>query len=73
MTHHATNPEDLFLTRRQLLSRCGMGMAGVALNGVPALVAAAARNVPDWQRDFARHLAAHVELFLSPSFPDPEF
>ena len=41
MTHHATNPEDLFLTRRQLLSRCGMGMAGVALNGIPALVAAA--------------------------------
>ena len=39
----------------------------------PALMAAAARNVPDWQRDFARHLAAHVELFLSPFFPDPEF
>ena len=41
MSHHAFNPRHLFLTRRQMLSRCGMGMAGVALNGVPELVAAA--------------------------------
>lgn len=41
MSHHAFNPEHLFLTRRQMLSRAGMGMAAVALNGVPGLVAAA--------------------------------
>ena len=39
----------------------------------PALMAAAARAVPDWQRSFALHLAAHVEPFLYPYIPDPEF
>ena len=46
MSHHSTNPEDLFLTRRQLLSRCGMGMGALALNGVPELVAGAETGGP---------------------------
>ena len=46
MSHHAFNSEHLFLTRRQMLSRCGMGMAAVALNGVPGLVAAAEGSDP---------------------------
>ena len=35
MSHHAFNPEHLFLTRRQMLSRCGMGMAAVMEMGTP--------------------------------------
>jgi hypothetical protein len=31
MSHHAPNPADHFLTRRQLLSRVGMGFGGCAL------------------------------------------
>ena len=34
MPHHAPRPEDLFLTRRDFLSRCGMGMGGMALAGL---------------------------------------
>jgi len=41
MPPHSANPEHLFLTRRQMLSRCGMGMGALALNGVPELVAGA--------------------------------
>ena len=38
----------------------------------PALMAAAARSVPGWQRDFARQTSAHIQLFLYPYIPDPE-
>ena len=30
MSHHAPRPEDLFLTRRDFLERCGMGLGGLA-------------------------------------------
>ena len=32
--HHTPNPADLFLTRRDMLTRCGMGMGAAALTGV---------------------------------------
>src|SRR6266540_6280671 len=32
--HHAPRPEDLFLTRRELLSRSGMGFAALGLAGL---------------------------------------
>jgi hypothetical protein len=32
--HHAPRPADLFLTRRDFLHRCGMGMGAVALGGL---------------------------------------
>ena len=41
MSHHPINPEHAMMSRRQLLSRCGMGMGALALNGIPELVAAA--------------------------------
>jgi hypothetical protein len=28
---HAPNPKDLFLTRRQMLQNCGMGMGALML------------------------------------------
>src|SRR3954447_7186032 len=31
MLHHQPNPADLFLSRRDLLRRCGMGMGAVTL------------------------------------------
>src|SRR5215212_3288455 len=31
MLHHRPNPDDLFLSRRDLLRRCGMGMGAVTL------------------------------------------
>jgi hypothetical protein len=34
MMHHAPRLADLFLTRRQLLARCGMGMGTLALAGL---------------------------------------
>src|SRR2546428_10572617 len=34
MNHHAPNPEHLALTRREFLSRCGMGMGAVSLGSV---------------------------------------
>src|ERR1043165_6576205 len=34
MEHHAPNPEHLSLTRREFLSRCGMGMGAVGLIGL---------------------------------------
>ncbi|HEX8910815.1 MAG TPA: DUF1501 domain-containing protein [Humisphaera sp.] len=34
MRHHTPNPADLFLTRRDMLTRCGMGMGAAALTGV---------------------------------------
>ncbi len=41
---HRTDPADLFLTRRSFLSRCGMGMAGVAAGGLLAPSATVAGN-----------------------------
>src|SRR5581483_5861621 len=32
MPHHPPRPEDLLLTRRELLHRCGMGLGAVALS-----------------------------------------
>jgi len=51
MSHHRSNPADLFLSRRDLLRRCGMGMGGVTLATLlgetgmlgPGLSASAAR------------------------------
>jgi hypothetical protein len=41
MSHHALRPEDLFLTRRDFLQRCGMGMGSMAFGslfgGQPAI------------------------------------
>src|SRR5690349_15737405 len=34
MRHHAFNPEHLALTRREFLSRCGMGMGALGLGGL---------------------------------------
>ncbi len=34
MSHHAPRPEDLFLTRRDFLNRCGMGMGAMALGSI---------------------------------------
>ena len=45
---HAPRPEDAFLTRRQLLHRCGMGMGAVALAnlvGKAGLVAEAQQSI----------------------------
>ncbi len=48
MGHHAFNPEHLALTRREFLSRCGMGMGALGfaslLGGLNPLNAAAADN-----------------------------
>jgi hypothetical protein len=32
--HHPTRPQDLFLTRREMLARCGMGMGTLALGSM---------------------------------------
>lgn len=34
MSHHPTNPDDLLMTRRDLLRRCGMGMGALSLGGM---------------------------------------
>jgi hypothetical protein len=34
MQHHKPNPDDLFLTRRDMLNRCGMGMGALALTNL---------------------------------------
>ena len=34
MSHHAPRIDDLFLTRRDFLHRCGMGMGAMALGGI---------------------------------------
>ncbi len=36
MSHHKPNPEDLFLTRREFLCRCGMGIGALALTNLMA-------------------------------------
>jgi hypothetical protein len=36
MSHHGPRIEDAFLTRRQLLNRCGMGFGAMALGGLMA-------------------------------------
>ncbi|MEP0843563.1 MAG: DUF1501 domain-containing protein [Phycisphaerae bacterium] len=45
MSHHPPNPEDLFLTRREMLCRCGMGLGALGLGSlmtVNGLLASAA-------------------------------
>jgi len=44
MDHHPASLEHLFLTRRDFLQRCGMGMAGLGLGGLAG--AAAGSDVP---------------------------
>ena len=34
MSHHKFNPEHLALTRREFLSRCGMGMGALSLGAL---------------------------------------
>ena len=34
MSHHAPSPADAFLTKRDFLHRCGMGMGGIGLAGL---------------------------------------
>src|SRR3954451_15320068 len=34
ISHHASNPFDKLLSRRQLLQRCGMGMGALALGTI---------------------------------------
>jgi hypothetical protein len=48
MPHHPLRPEDLFLTRRQLLRRCGMGFAALGLAGLlePAAQGAVTATAP---------------------------
>jgi hypothetical protein len=36
MNHHKPNPNDLFLTRRDMLNRCGMGMGALAMTQLMA-------------------------------------
>jgi hypothetical protein len=45
MSHHALRPEDFFLTRREFLNRCGMGLGALAFNGLFSQVARAADPV----------------------------
>jgi hypothetical protein len=44
MSHHALRPEDLFLTRREFLNRCGMGMGALAFGGLFGQAAAQAAD-----------------------------
>src|SRR5438128_7330173 len=46
MKHHRPNPSDIFLSRRQLLQRCGMGMGTLALGSILAESARAASVNP---------------------------
>jgi hypothetical protein len=45
MSHHALRPEDFFLTRREFLNRCGMGMGALAFSGLFSHMARAADPV----------------------------
>jgi hypothetical protein len=45
MSHHALRPEDFFLTRREFLNRCGMGMGALAFSGLFSQMARAADPV----------------------------
>src|SRR4051812_18722348 len=46
MLHHAPNPFDRFLTRRQMLQRCGMGMGSPMLGQLLSSTAQAAASNP---------------------------
>jgi hypothetical protein len=46
MLHHAPNPFDRFLTRRQMLQRCGMGMGALMLGDLLASTAQGAAANP---------------------------
>src|SRR5690349_17254785 len=45
MSHHAPRPDDLFLTRREMLCRCGMGMGALAFSSLLTETARAAETV----------------------------
>jgi hypothetical protein len=45
MAHHGPTPEHLFLTRRELLNRCGMGVGALGLAGVLGGEAASAAAI----------------------------
>lgn len=59
MSHHAFNPEHLALTRREFLSRCGMGMGALAM--APLLASQASKG--------GSSLAANPLLPKAPQFP----
>ncbi|MFO1457837.1 MAG: DUF1501 domain-containing protein [Verrucomicrobiota bacterium] len=59
MSHHAFNPEHLALTRREFLSRCGMGMGALAM--APLLASQASTG--------GSSLAANPLLPKAPQFP----
>jgi hypothetical protein len=46
MSHHAPRWDDFFLTRREFLGRCGMGLGAVALSQLLAQTGAAANAEP---------------------------
>src|SRR5262245_30888575 len=61
MSHHQPNPEHLALTRREFLTRCGMGMGALGLGSLLAGL------------DLNRSACAH-EGFVNPLFPKhPQF
>jgi len=63
MQHHQPNPRDLFLTRRQLLTRCGMGMGALALGGMLTQMGFAAAPVAGGGNSAATPLAARAPQF----------
>ena len=48
MNHHKPRIEDYFLTRRDFLSRCGMGLGGLSL---ASIMGAAGLNTPAARAD----------------------
>jgi hypothetical protein len=70
MSHHAPRPEDFFLTRRDFLHRCGIGMgalgfatlAGPHLLGAPATATGVNLNTPLAPR--APHFAAKAKRVI---------
>jgi len=76
MNHHRPNPDDIFLTRREMLNRCGMGFGALALGNLMGqsgmLQAATAGDVAKAQA--AGQPIASVGSPLNPlSVKDPHF
>ena len=76
MKHHKPDPSDLFLNRRQLLQRCGMGMGSLALGALmqqtgllssPSALAAGAPINPlsPKQPQFAGKAKRVIHLFMN--------
>src|ERR1051325_4426892 len=68
MPHHPPRPEDLLLTRRELLHRCGMGLGAVALNsrrGETAQPATATNPLTPRQPHFPGKAKRVVHLFMN--------